>query len=60
MTWTTSDRWTCPTCDGTEVFHVHGEDLHRARRAAQKKHARRHASTRDLQAQIDEAVASHG
>lgn len=60
MTWTSFDRWTCPECNGTEVFHTQSHHLDRARRAAQKRHARRHASTRTLQEQIDAAAAADG
>jgi hypothetical protein len=47
VTWTSFDRWTCPSCAGTEVIDNGDARLVRvALRLAQEQHARDHAPTR--------------
>lgn len=47
MTWTSPDRWTCPTCSETETPQAgEGAAMHRAIVRAQKTHGTRHQAER--------------
>lgn len=46
-TWTSIDRWTCPTCRITEVPAVPDAELPAAIRALQEQHAKDHPAPRE-------------
>ncbi|TFV90420.1 hypothetical protein [Blastococcus sp. CT_GayMR16] len=48
MTWTSLDRWTCPTCGSTEAPDVPEDELAAAIRAVQQEHAAAHPAPRKL------------